>query len=122
VKIVKNKVAPPFREAEFDILYGEGASREGDVLDLAVTHGIVDKAGAWYSYKGERIGQGRENVRSFLKENVEVFARVDKELREKLQIGKVAPKPADLQQQETEKTEEAPDLFDAAPNVEQVGG
>src|SRR5216683_3281874 len=65
VKIVKNKVAAPFRDAEFDILYGEGISREGDVLDLAVLHNIVDKSGAWYSYQGERIGQGRENVRAF---------------------------------------------------------
>ncbi len=69
VKIVKNKVAAPFREAEFDILYGEGISREGDVLDLAVANNIVEKSGAWYSYSGERIGQGRENTRSFLKEN-----------------------------------------------------
>ena len=80
VKIVKNKVAAPFRDAEFDILYGEGISREGDVLDLAVLHNIVDKSGAWYSYQGERIGQGRENVRGFLKENKDVFARVDAEL------------------------------------------
>ena len=86
VKIVKNKVAAPFRDAEFDILYGEGISREGDALDLAVTHGIVDKSGAWYSFQGERIGQGRENVRSFLKENKDVFARVDSELRKKLGI------------------------------------
>ena len=83
VKIVKNKVAAPFRDAEFDILYGEGISREGDVLDLAVLHNIVDKSGAWYSYQGERIGQGRENVRAFLKENKDVFARVDTELRKK---------------------------------------
>jgi recombination protein RecA len=68
VKIVKNKVAAPFREAEFDILYGEGISREGDVLDLAVANNIVEKSGAWYSYAGERIGQGRENTRTFLKE------------------------------------------------------
>jgi recombination protein RecA len=87
VKIVKNKVAAPFRDAEFDILYGEGISREGDVLDLAVLHNIVDKSGAWYSYQGERIGQGRENVRNFLKENKDVFARVDMELRKKLGIG-----------------------------------
>ena len=87
VKIVKNKVAAPFRDAEFDILYGEGISREGDALDLAVTHGIVDKSGAWYSFQGERIGQGRENVRGFLKENKDVFARVDAELRKKLGIG-----------------------------------
>src|ERR1700735_5423452 len=79
VKIVKNKVAAPFRDAEFDIIYGEGISREGDILDLAVLHNVVDKSGAWYSYQGERIGQGRENVRNFLKENKEVFARVDAE-------------------------------------------
>jgi recombination protein RecA len=88
---VKNKVAAPFRDAEFDILYGEGISREGDVLDLAVLHNIVDKSGAWYSYQGERIGQGRENVRAFLKENKEVFARVDAELRKKLGIAGIAP-------------------------------
>src|ERR1019366_3481963 len=87
VKIVKNKVAAPFRDAEFDILYGEGISREGDALDLAVVHGIVDKSGAWYSFQGERIGQGRENVRGFLKENKDVFARVDSELRKKMGIG-----------------------------------
>ena len=90
VKIVKNKVAAPFREAEFDILYGEGISREGDVLDLAVNNGIVEKSGAWYSYSGERIGQGRENTRGFLKENKEVFAKMDGELRKKLNIGAVA--------------------------------
>jgi len=100
VKIVKNKVAAPFRDAEFDILYGEGISKEGDALDLAVLHGIVDKSGAWYSFQGERIGQGRENVRSFLKENKEVFARIDSELRKKLGIGaasvaaEVPPVPA----------------------------
>jgi recombination protein RecA len=87
VKIVKNKVAAPFRDAEFDILYGEGISREGDVLDLAVLHNIVDKSGAWYSYQGERIGQGRENVRGFLKENREIFTRIDTEIRKKLGIG-----------------------------------
>jgi recombination protein RecA len=95
VKIVKNKVAAPFRDAEFDILYGEGISREGDTLDLAVTHGIVDKSGAWYSFQGERIGQGRENVRGFLKENRDVFARVDSELRKKMGIG-AAVVPAEL--------------------------
>jgi recombination protein RecA len=87
IKIVKNKVAAPFRDAEFDILYGEGISREGDCLDLAVLHNIVDKSGAWYSFQGERIGQGRENVRNFLKENREVFGRIDAEVRKKLGIG-----------------------------------
>ncbi len=87
IKVVKNKVAAPFRDAEFDILYGEGISREGDTLDLAVTHNIVDKSGAWYSYAGERIGQGRENVRGFLKENRDIFNRIDGELRKKLGLG-----------------------------------
>ena len=87
VKIVKNKVAAPFREAEFDILYGEGISREGDVLDLAVTHNIVEKSGAWYSFGGERIGQGRENTRGFLKENKDIYAKIDAELRKRLGIG-----------------------------------
>jgi recombination protein RecA len=91
VKIVKNKVAAPFREAEFDILYGEGISREGDVLDLAVTHNIVEKSGAWYSYSGERIGQGRENTRTFLKENKDIFVKMDAEVRKKLGIGSAAP-------------------------------
>src|SRR5208282_5237499 len=90
VKIVKNKVAAPFREAEFDILYGEGISREGDVLDLAVANNLVEKSGAWYSYAGERIGQGRENARTFLKENKDIFAKMDAELRKKLNIGAVA--------------------------------
>ena len=87
VKIVKNKVAAPFREAEFDILYGEGISREGDVLDLAVQHNIVEKSGAWYSYDGERIGQGRENVRTFLKDHPDVFTKLDAQVRQKLGIG-----------------------------------
>jgi recombination protein RecA len=72
VKVVKNKVAPPFREAEFDVMYGEGISREGDLLDLAVEKRIVEKSGAWFAYGGERLGQGRENAKQFLKENVEV--------------------------------------------------
>jgi recombination protein RecA len=87
VKIVKNKVAAPFREAEFDILYGEGISREGDVLDLGVANNIVEKSGAWYSYAGDRIGQGRENTRNFLKENKDIFAKMDAEVRKKLNIG-----------------------------------
>ena len=93
VKIVKNKVAAPFREAEFDILYGEGISREGDVLDLAVANNIVEKSGAWYSYGGERIGQGRENVRGFLKDNKDVFAKIDAQLRQKLGIVNPGPTP-----------------------------
>jgi len=96
VKIVKNKVAAPFREAEFDILYGEGISREGDVLDLAVLHNIVEKSGAWYSYDGERIGQGRENVRGFLKEHPDVYKKLDAQVRQKLGIGAANLKAADV--------------------------
>ena len=83
-KIVKNKVAPPFREAEFDILYGEGISREGDLLDLAVEKNIVDKSGAWFSFQGERLGQGRDNARQFLKENTDYRGRIELALREVL--------------------------------------
>lgn len=84
VKVVKNKLAPPFREAEFDIIFGEGISREGDVLDLAAENGIIEKSGAWYSYKGDRIGQGRDNSRIFLKENPDIMAQVENEVRVKL--------------------------------------
>ena len=84
VKVVKNKVAAPFREAEFDILYGEGISREGDLLDLAANNNIVEKSGSWFSYKGERIGQGRENARAFLKENKETTKKIELEVRRTL--------------------------------------
>src|SRR6201988_1167513 len=91
VKIVKNKVAPPFRDAEFDILYGEGISREGDLLDLAVNNNIVEKSGSWFSYKTERIGQGRENARQFLKDNADIRHNVDVELRKTLGLIKAEP-------------------------------
>ncbi len=86
VKVVKNKVAPPFRQAEFEILYGEGISREGEIIELGVKHEFVDKAGAWYSYNGDRIGQGKENVRQFLKENPEIAQEIEGKIREKLLI------------------------------------
>jgi recombination protein RecA len=86
VKVVKNKVAPPFRECEFDIVYGEGISREGDVLDLAVVNKVVEKAGAWFSYRGERLGQGRENSKQNLKDNPELLARVETEVKTALGI------------------------------------
>jgi recombination protein RecA len=92
VKVVKNKCAPPFREAEFDILYGEGISREGDLLDLATAQNIVEKSGSWYSYGGERIGQGRENARQFLKDNPDQLARLDNEVR--LKLGLIAASEA----------------------------
>jgi recombination protein RecA len=91
VKIVKNKVASPFREAEFDIIYGEGISREGDLIDLGVAQNIVEKSGSWYSYKGDRIGQGRENSRQFLKDNPDIRQQVDTELRKALGLTKKDP-------------------------------
>ena len=84
VKVVKNKMAPPFRQAEFEILYGQGISREGELIDLGVKQSIVDKAGAWYSYNGDRIGQGKDNVRNFLKEHPEIADGIDQRLREML--------------------------------------
>ena len=84
VKIVKNKLAPPFRIAEFDIMYGEGISREGDLLDLAVDRSIVEKSGTWFSYSGERLGQGRENVKHLLKEKPDLFAAIEQRVRAEL--------------------------------------
>jgi len=84
VKVVKNKVAPPFKQAEFDILYGEGISLEGEIIDMGVQQGIIDKAGAWYSYKDDRIGQGKDNVRNFLRENPHIAREIETQVREKL--------------------------------------
>ncbi len=84
VKVVKNKVAPPFRKAEFEILYGEGTSREGEIIELGVEQNLIDKAGAWYSYNGDRIGQGKENVRQYLKDNPKIADEIDAELRKRL--------------------------------------
>ncbi len=86
VKIVKNKMAPPFREAEFDIMYGTGISKEGDVIDVAVTHGIIEKSGTWFSYGEERLGQGRENVKRFLMENPDLFKEIETKVRKALGI------------------------------------
>src|SRR5246500_3374346 len=94
VKIVKNKVAAPFRESEFDILYGEGISREGDMLDIAVNNNILEKSGSWFSYKSERIGQGRENARQFLKDNKDVMAKLETEVRKALGLIPPQPTPA----------------------------
>ena len=88
IKVVKNKVAPPFKLVEFDILYGEGISREGELIDLGVKHGIIEKSGAWYSYDGNRIGQGRDNVREFLKENGDIAKAIDTALRNMLLPGR----------------------------------
>ncbi|MFN8094791.1 MAG: recombinase RecA [Vicinamibacteria bacterium] len=99
VKVVKNKVAPPFREAEFDILYGEGISKEGDLLDLAVDHRIIEKSGAWYAFGGERMGQGRENARQFLKDNKDVRNEVENRLRQGMGLPVVDFGPIAAQQQ-----------------------
>ncbi|MGI5932813.1 MAG: DNA recombination/repair protein RecA, partial [Eubacterium sp.] len=81
IKVVKNKIAPPFKEAEFDIMFGQGISREGDVLDLAAKCEVVDKSGAWYSYHGEKIGQGRENAKAFLREHTDIFDEIERQVR-----------------------------------------
>lgn len=100
VKVVKNKMAPPFKEAKFEILYGEGVSFEGELLDLGVEHGLVDKAGAWYSCQGERIGQGKDNARNYLKEHPEMAQSIDTALREKLLV-----KPSPEEDPEPEQME-----------------
>ncbi|MFN9479967.1 MAG: recombinase RecA [Betaproteobacteria bacterium] len=86
VKVVKNKVAPPFKQAEFDILYGEGISREGEVVDLGAAHNLVEKSGAWYAYNGERIGQGKDNAREFLREHPEMALEIENKIREQLGV------------------------------------
>jgi len=93
VKVVKNKVAPPFRQAEFDMMYGEGISREGDLLDLASERGLVHKSGAWYAYQEDRIGQGRENAKKYLKEHPEVAAAIEQQLRQTLGLVSSAAEP-----------------------------
>jgi recombination protein RecA len=90
VKVVKNKLAPPFRQAEFEILYGEGTSREGEIIEMGVLANLIDKSGAWYSYNGDRIGQGKDNVRIFLKEHPEIANEIDAKLREKLLVNRNA--------------------------------
>lgn len=94
VKVVKNKVAPPFKTAEFEIIYGEGISRVGEVIDLGVKHDIIDKSGSWYAYGGTKIGQGKENVKKYLKENPEIMAEVEQKLKEKLGVKEPDPKNA----------------------------
>jgi recombination protein RecA len=103
VKIVKNKMAPPFKEAQFDIIYGEGISKEGDLVDCGQEYGIIEKSGTWYSYKGERIGQGRENVKKLLKENKELAAQLDYDIRRK--IGLIREPEAPAKPEKPEKPE-----------------
>ncbi len=103
VKVVKNKVAPPFRIAEFDILYGEGISREGEIIELGVIHKIVDKAGAWYAYKGEKIGQGKDNTRKFLKENPDMAKEIEAKIRAAVGVGVGAAKGGSDESEEVEE-------------------
>src|SRR6187455_2918392 len=91
VKVVKNKVAPPFKQAEFDIMYGEGISREGEILELGVQHKLIEKSGAWYAYKGDKIGQGKDNAREFLKDNAALAKEIEGKIREKAGVQKAAP-------------------------------
>ncbi len=94
VKVVKNKVSPPFKQAEFDIIYGQGISREGGLIDMGVEHGFVRKAGAWYTYDGDQLGQGKENARSFLRDNPDLADELEKKIKEKLGVGPQVDKPA----------------------------
>ncbi|MEM7260040.1 MAG: DNA recombination/repair protein RecA, partial [Pseudomonadota bacterium] len=102
VKVVKNKMAPPFKQAEFEILYGEGSSHEGELIDLGVKNGLVEKAGAWYSYNGDRIGQGKDNVRNHLKDNPEITEELDARLREML-LPKSGPKDSEVSEEAAEE-------------------
>jgi recombination protein RecA len=107
VKVVKNKVAPPFRQAEFDILYGEGISRDGEILELGVNHGVLEKSGAWYIYKDDRLGQGKDNAREFLKENPALAREIETRIREKAGLLAAAP-PAAVPESADHKVEKLP--------------
>jgi recombination protein RecA len=97
-KIVKNKIAPPFKQAEFDIMYGKGISKEGDLLDVGVDFGIVDKSGSWFSYKEQRLGQGRDNSKEYLMANPEVAKAIEKEIRDKNAASKIVAEPEDIEE------------------------
>ncbi len=109
IKVVKNKIAPPFKEAEFDIMFGEGISREGDILDVASEMGIVNKSGSWYAYKDEKIGQGRENAKTYFKQNIAIFDEVEKEVRKKIFES--------AQEVETEEKKEVPEKKKSAKSA-----
>ena len=115
VKVVKNKVAPPFKQAEFDILYGEGISREGSLIDLGVDTGFVKKSGAWYTYEGDQLGQGKENARIFLKDNPDLADEIEKRIKESLGIGARADAPAVSPVAAVEEIDDVEDFTDVAP-------
>src|SRR5699024_4787994 len=114
VRVVKNKTAPPFKQAEFDILYGVGISREGSLIDLGVEHGIVRKSGAWYTYEGTQLGQGKENSRNFLHENVDMANEIEKKIKEKMGVptgedgSSEAPKAAEGEAETKAESQPAP--------------
>ncbi|RYF70948.1 MAG: recombinase RecA, partial [Comamonadaceae bacterium] len=108
VKVVKNKVSPPFKTAEFDILFGEGISREGEIIDMGVVAKVVDKSGAWYAYNGEKIGQGRDNAREFLRENLDLAVEIENKVRESLGVALLPTAEGDAKQaSKAEKAEKA---------------
>jgi len=108
VKVVKNKVAPPFRQAEFDVMYGEGISREGEILELGVLHEILEKSGAWYIYNGDRLGQGKDNSRDFLKENAALAKEIEAKIREKAGVKAPVAAAAEAEEVEDKKVERLP--------------
>ncbi|HUQ75128.1 MAG TPA: recombinase RecA, partial [Burkholderiales bacterium] len=108
VKVVKNKVAPPFRQAEFDIMYGEGISRQGEILEIGVLHGVLEKSGAWYIYNTDRLGQGKDNARDFLKENPQLAREIEAKIREKAGIGKLVAAAALAEKSDDKKVEQLP--------------
>jgi recombination protein RecA len=118
VKIVKNKVAPPFKTVEFDVMYGEGISREGSLLDIGIEHGVIQKSGAWFAYGDERIGQGRENAKEFLKENDEVRERILAEVYEKLGLGSPSSVPSSASEEDS--VEQHPEEQRPAEPAEQI--
>jgi recombination protein RecA len=119
VKVVKNKVAPPFKQAEFDIMYGTGISAEGELLDLAVLHNIIDKSGAWFSYNGERIGQGRDNAKTYLKDNPDMAADIESQVRQRLDMPQLSSETLAAKAQAASMETDLFDAFDAEPEPEQ---
>ena len=119
VKVVKNKVAPPFKQAEFDIMYGTGISAEGELLDLAVLHNLIDKSGAWFSYNGERIGQGRDNAKTYLKDNPEMAAEIESQVRQKLDMPQLSSEMLATKAQAASMEADLFDEFVAEPEPEQ---
>jgi recombination protein RecA len=120
VKVVKNKVSPPFKQVEFDIMYGEGISKTGELIDLGSKAGVVEKSGAWFSYKGDRIGQGRENAKAYLKANPKVAADIEAAIRSAAGLGdKLAAQP---EGDEAKEADEGPDADGFLPDAEEAGG